>query len=625
MSDVARTGSTAATDADIRAERVKSVFEQTPVTALVTVVNAVLMAVALAGAADERRVFAWVAAVVALTALRLALWRAYRRTPPGYARRWAVIATCGALVSGLLWGAGAILLSPPSETFQLLWVLLIGGMCAGAAVFHAAHLPTALAYIVPAILPLAVRFAAGGSERRVATTAMVLVFLAALVTMTRRASRRFGDVLRLQFDLARRTRDLDAMNGRLRAEMAEHRATETALRHAQRMEAVGQLTGGIAHDFNNLLTAVLGSLDLLRKRLPSDDQQAMRLLDNAVQGAERGAALTQRLLAFGRGQALKPEAVDLPALVHGMSGLLRSSLGAGIRVETRFPMGLAAAHVDAHQLELALLNLVVNARDAIEQSSIRRREAGGADRAGGGDITIAAHEEQVHPGEESGLPPGPYVVLSVADTGTGMDETTLARAVEPFFTTKGVGKGTGLGLSMVHGLAAQSGGRLALRSREGEGTTAELWLQRAEIAAQPPPLAPEPVQTRVARSRTVLLVDDDPLVLASATAMVEDLGHAAVEAASGREALEIVRGGASVDLVITDYAMPGMSGVQLADELHRLRPGLALLLATGHPGLRGAATSGLARLNKPFGREALARAIEGCAGAGAQIEPFSRN
>jgi signal transduction histidine kinase/CheY-like chemotaxis protein len=386
----------------------------------------------------------------------------------------------------------------------------------------------------------------------------------------------------------------------LERETIQREAAEQRVRQAQKMEAVGQLTGGIAHDFNNLLMAVLGNLQLLRKHLPAGDGRSARLLENAERGAQRGAALTQRLLAFGRRQALKPEAVELPTLVRGMSDLLRSSLGVGIQVETFFPVGLAPIHVDANQLELALLNLATNARDAM---------------AGNGRLIITAREE---PGDPETVPAtaGAHVVLSVTDTGVGMDEATLARAIDPFFTTKGIGKGTGLGLSMVHGLAAQSGGKLLLRSAPGKGTTAELWLPRAKTAGlpvAPPPIAEagEPCPGSV-RHRTVLMVDDDPLVLASTAAMLEDLGHSAVEAASGRQALEILRAGAKVDLVVTDQSMPGMTGTQLAGELRRLRPGLPVLLATGYVERAEVAAAGLPILAKPFDQAMLMAAIRAC-------------
>jgi signal transduction histidine kinase len=432
-------------EGDIRIERLRVAFQQVPVAVGVTVVNATLMAAVLMGAEEHQRVYAWLAATVVFAGARLALWWTYRGSSPASTRlgRWSAASACGALGAGLLWGVGSVLLLPQSETYQMFWVFLIGGMCAGATALHYAHLPTLVAFVVPASSPLAIRFALEGSGRPAAAAAMIAVFVAALVVISRNSSKHFGEMLRLRLD--------------------------PAARHAQKMEAVGQLTGGIAHDFNNLLTAVLSLLALLRKRLPADEQQAVHLLDNAIQGAERAVALTRRLLAFGRRQALMPEVVDLSVLVHRMSTLLGTSGGSCVRVTMRFPEALPPVEVDTGQVEQALLNLAINARDAMPQ---------------GGDITIAAREDQVRRREADRLPPGHYVVLSVTDTGVGMDEATLTRATEPFFTTKGVGKGAGLGLSMVHGFVAQSGGRFRLRSRKGAGTVAEIWLPRAEAAAK---------------------------------------------------------------------------------------------------------------------------------------------
>ncbi|MFK5599811.1 MHYT domain-containing protein [Methylobacterium sp. HMF5984] len=364
-----------------------------------------------------------------------------------------------------------------------------------------------------------------------------------------------------------------------------------ALAQAQKMEAVGQLTGGVAHDFNNLLMAVLGSLELLRKRLP-DDPKLTRLLDNAVQGAQRGAALTQRMLAFARRQQLKPEAVDLPQLVQGMTDLLQSSIGPQIRIETRFPLGLPRVMVDAHQCELALLNLTVNARDAMPE---------------GGTITIVGREA----GEEDAadLSEGRFICLSVADTGSGMDAATLARAQEPFFTTKGVGKGTGLGLPMVQGLTAQSQGLLTLRSQVGEGTTAEMWFPMAEAGAQAETVNAAPSPRMSSRSLAVLVVDDDPLVLENTAAMLEDLGHYAVEARSGQDALDILDRRQGLDLVITDHAMPGMTGTQLAEQIARVHPGLPVILASGYAEVSSKRTLVLPRLSKPFDQGTLAQVV----------------
>jgi PAS domain S-box-containing protein len=376
---------------------------------------------------------------------------------------------------------------------------------------------------------------------------------------------------------------------RRRAQEALDRARE-ALMMSQKMETIGQLTGGVAHDFNNLLAAVLGSLELLKKRLPAAEPKIQRLVDNAMQGALRGASLTQRMLAFARKQDLRPAVVDVRELVHGMASLLKFE--AGVRVETLFPMDLPRVKVDANQLELAVLNLAVNARDAMPD---------------GGVITIAAREER----DGDGNAASSYVALSVSDTGCGMNDETLRHAQEPFFTTKGVGKGTGLGLSMVHGLAEQSGGRLVLKSSLGDGTAAEIWLPIAEEAVVPerPVEAPPPV-ARADRRLSVLVVDDDLLVLENTAAMLEDLGHTVVEARSGEEALALLRRTRTVDLVVTDYAMPGMTGLQLAGAVAAERPGTVILLSSGYAELPSDARSSLQRLSKPFDQAALAKAIE---------------
>ncbi|HEY7386251.1 MAG TPA: PAS domain S-box protein [Beijerinckiaceae bacterium] len=389
---------------------------------------------------------------------------------------------------------------------------------------------------------------------------------------------------------AKITRDVTE---RKEAERSLEQARE-ALFQSQKMEAVGQLTGGIAHDFNNLLTAVLGSLELLRKRLP-DDPKMLRLLDNAMQGAQRGASLTQRMLAFARRQALKTEPVYIPALVRGMSELLQHSLGSSVRIETRFPLVLDMVCADENQLELALLNLAVNARDAMPD---------------GGTIIIAARQEIVAPGHATRLPPGAYVCLSVTDTGEGMDDATLARAMEPFFTTKGIGKGTGLGLSMVHGLTEQTGGRFILKSRKGEGTTAELWLPVAEAdsasATENKGAAEAP---RAVRPLVVLAVDDDSLVLLNTAALLEELGHTVLEASSAREALAILQHEKRVDLVITDQVMPHTTGTQLAERIRAEWPNLPIVLATGFAELPADADPFLLKLDKPFGQKELAEAV----------------
>ncbi|HEX4150673.1 MAG TPA: response regulator, partial [Steroidobacteraceae bacterium] len=420
-------------------------------------------------------------------------------------------------------------------------------------------------------------------------------------------------------DLYRKTRQLERFNAELEARVLERtadlrrfneeleqrieertRERETALAQlfeAQKMDTIGQLTGGVAHDFNNLLMAVLGSLTLLEKRLP-EDPQSRRLLQNAVQGAQRGAALTQRLLAFSRRQELKPEAVDLAALVNGMEELLRRALGLAIELRCNFAHGLPPVLADANQLELALLNIALNARDAMPD--------------GGKLVITAIAEARQDTGADSRLLPGEYLRISIRDTGVGMDETTLAKATDPFFTTKGPGKGTGLGLSMVHGLAAQSGGRLRLDSAPGAGTTVHLWLPRAQVVEQSVRnverlnLAPAPHQPC-----RVLLVDDDLLVLTGTAALIEDLGHTTIEAHSAAEALATLGAGAEIDVVITDYAMPGMTGLQLAQTIQERYPGLPIILATGYAELPAdPAKYRVSKIAKPCTQDEIGNAIQ---------------
>ena len=385
----------------------------------------------------------------------------------------------------------------------------------------------------------------------------------------------------------------ETLEERVASEIQQRIKLEEAFRQAQKMEAVGQLTGGVAHDFNNLLAAVLGNLKLLRKRLGGDDA-ALRLIDGAIEGAERGASLTQRLLAFARQQDLHPAAVDVAELIFGMIEMLRRSIGPLIRVETAFADDLWTAHVDANQLELAVLNLVVNARDAMLE---------------GGRLTLSARNATVAAAADDTLGAGEYVCLAVGDTGAGMDDATLAHATEPFFTTKGAGKGTGLGLSMVHGLAAQSGGALRLSSQPGAGTTAELWLPRAQVPAARAAAAPGRAAPEVQRSCAVLVVDDDALIGAATGEMLKDLGHQVIEASSGSKALEILRAGTPVDVVVSDEAMPGMRGTELAVEIRASWPDLPVILATGYAELPKGRALRLPLLRKPYAQEDLAAAI----------------
>lgn len=389
----------------------------------------------------------------------------------------------------------------------------------------------------------------------------------------------------------------EELERRIEERTREREAALAQLFEAQKLDTIGRLTGGVAHDFNNLLMAVLGSLELLRKRL--DDQKSLRLLDNAFEGANRGAALTKRLLAFARRQELKPRAVDVAALIGDIKDLLHRALGPAVRLTLSFPDALPAVKIDPNQLELAILNLAVNARDAMPD---------------GGSLAISAELVPAFSKRAKDLKPADYVCVSLVDSGVGMDKATLSKAMEPFFTTKGPGKGTGLGLPMVYGMAAQSGGALYLTSERGMGTKVELFLPLAAASdvtdEVTPPVLTMDVDLPEIPTLNILIVDDDPIVLAGTAAMLEDLGHVATQAASGSEALRKIAEEATLDLVITDYAMPGINGADLIQAITDRFPRVPTILASGY----GEASwtdvkNACVHLPKPFNQNDLSAAI----------------
>jgi signal transduction histidine kinase len=377
------------------------------------------------------------------------------------------------------------------------------------------------------------------------------------------------------------------------SDVTDRKEADAQLAQAQKMDAIGQLTGGVAHDFNNLLTPIVGSLDMIRRR-HSDDDRTQRMVSGALQAAERAATLTQRLLSFARRQALQPKAVDVGALIDGIADLIRRSLGPTIQVVLELPIDVSSARVDPNQLELALLNLAINARDAMPS---------------GGRLTLTAAAAKLDERNAIGLAAGNYVRIVAADTGVGMDRATLARATEPFFSTKGVGEGTGLGLSMVHGLAAQSGGVLKLRSTPGAGTQVELWLPATgETAADAEEAKPEPVRAR--RAATILLVDDEELVRTGTADMLRDIGYAVIEMGSASQALNAVRSGLEVDALVSDYLMPNMTGGALISELRFSGKQIPALLVTGYAAAGEDVPSDVPRLAKPFRQADLAARVD---------------
>ncbi len=398
--------------------------------------------------------------------------------------------------------------------------------------------------------------------------------------------------------LATRTRELAEAKDKLQAEAAERERTEAALRQSHKMEAVGQLTGGIAHDFNNMLQAISGSLELLHRRVQQGRaDEAGHLVDGARQTVKRAAALTNRLLAFARRQALQPKPVVLDTLIEGMAGLIRHTIGPGVQVELRMHDGDWIVLCDPNQMESALLNLAINARDAMPEA---------------GRLIVGTEEVQLEAADvagQDGAAPGAYVEISVADTGMGMDEATRAQALEPFFTRKPSGQGTGLGLSQIYGFVRQSNGFMRLDSALGQGTTVRLYLPKHKSVGTPEeqPAAPSEPGEAV-REAAVLLVEDEDGVRSVAAERLRELGYRVLEAKDGPAALRLLHSGARVDVLVTDVGLPGgLNGRQVADAARERRPGLPVLFITGYAGdaLEEQLAPGMQVIGKPFALDAL--------------------
>ncbi|MGN6589684.1 MAG: ATP-binding protein [Sphingomicrobium sp.] len=380
---------------------------------------------------------------------------------------------------------------------------------------------------------------------------------------------------------------------RVEERTAEHEAAIAQLHEVQKLETLGQLTGGVAHDFNNLLTPITGALDLLHKQYADRDARSARLLGNALKAADRARTLVQRLLGFARRQTLQTDAIDIVRLISGMRDLIASSIGPTIEIAIDPEPDLPLAIVDPNQLELAILNLCVNARDAMPE---------------GGRLTVSARKVSSSRGSTPSLAPGDYVCLSVSDDGSGMSPEILNRAVEPFFSTKEIGRGTGLGLSMVHGLAAQLGGGFAISSKLGKGTRVELYLP---VAANDAAEVTSPAVARsgaIGRELSVLLVDDEDLVRFATSEMLRELGHRVTAVGSGPEALEQLAKGLKADAVVTDYKMPRMDGAELGRRIHESHPALPVLIITGYTGISDEQLNA-PRLSKPFGQAEIAAAL----------------
>jgi signal transduction histidine kinase len=449
----------------VECERIKFVFRHAHVTLSVNVVNAILTAIVLGSIEGYRIVSIWATLIVGVS---IARWTVryrflHRKLEAAQCRRWVVLSVLGSLTAGILWGGGATVLFPSAGTYQLFLAFVVAGMCAGATTVNSAHLPTVLAFILPASLPLAVSFLVNGSGPQVVQALMIIVFAVALSCTSLRDHYDFGARIRLQLAVHRQRRKLSEANERLREEVAERRNVEETLQQAQKMEAIGHLTGGIAHDFNNILQVVIGNMDLIRQRADSSSS-ILAYASAAELAAERGARLISSLLAFARRQALHAERLDLNAVMQEFETILLRALGDRIQFQSIYADNLPACRADRAHFESAILNLVINARDAMPKGGLLSITTG---------LVTLGQEDLL---TNTDAKPGRFVTVSVEDSGFGMSDDVMARAFEPFFTTKEIGKGSGLGLSQVIGFARQSGGHFCLHSKPRVGTRATLHL-----------------------------------------------------------------------------------------------------------------------------------------------------
>jgi signal transduction histidine kinase/CheY-like chemotaxis protein len=575
--------------------QIDAVYRQVPIVLAVNMINSTLVTVLLSFYSGQTLWWLFLVGNVVSTCAQLIGFLLYysRKKLVGSTRGWAIIATLGSGLSGFLWGAGSAFLLPDNLVEETFVAFVIGGMSVASLVSFACYTPAFVAYVFPASLPLAARLFMDGWPVH---SDMIVVFAVAITVAACNSNRGFTAALRTNLELRERTKQLAVANGRLELEIEQRSSVEDQLRQAQKMEAIGQLTGGIAHDFNNVLTAVIGHLEMAQGLINSGDPRMPRLLQAAVRAADRGATLTRHLLAFGRRQCLEPKVVDVAAVIRSVADVLKQTMGPDIRVRTEAKCDLYPAWADPDQLELAILNLALNARDAMP---------------GGGTLVIKAENQQAQCNYyQSVLARGDYVVVSVSDTGTGMDAETLERAFEPFFTTKEVGRGSGLGLSIVHGFAAQSGGSVQISSSPGRGTKVDLWLPRTNgIAVQyaeheREPYAAEPCQGRI------LVCDDDADVRSVVGTYLRDIGYTVWEAENPTIALEILKRERPLDVFIVDYAMPEMNGLTVIERARAGQHGLKVLLISGHADiLQAGGLRGIPLLAKPFKVADLARQI----------------
>ena len=562
----------------VSVEEARSSYTQLPLTLSVSVLNSVLLGFVLTPVASGSRILIWISLIVGLSAFCTALWDAQSRLE-GVAwdnPLWTWLGVSGVLASGILWGSVTFLFSPLNESHLLFVALVVSGMCAGAATVHAAYFPSVVAFILPAIAPLAATFFIQGNRLHIIAGTMSCIFGVSLCLASLKFRQWFRETTSARLGLALQATETKDANARLAAEIASHHSTAAKLQHVQKMEAIGRLSAGIAHNFNNLLTAIGGSAELILTHRGSESTR-LSPITTIAQSVELGTSLTRQLLAFGRNQTLIPKVMDVKEVVLGMKDLLVTTLGGYGRLECQLDPAPTLAFVDIAELEFAILNLVMNARDALPD---------------GGLVTIKT--ATVDPSEIDIATEGPVeslVMISVSDTGTGMSDSDRLRAFDPFFTTKEFGKGSGLGLSQVYGLAKQSSGDARIESQLGKGTTVSIYLPKASTEAVAPnrthrsfsgsALAAS-IFTGSHAGRRILVVDDDQLVLDTVATALMNEGYKVAPFRTASQALDEVNGSRQIDLMIVDFAMPDMRGDQFAAKARLRRQAVPILFVSGY-------------------------------------------
>ncbi len=597
----------------VRSEQVRTLYSESVPIMFANLANALIVTATLWSTGPRRLLVGWTGLMLLMTLGRIELRRRYWAAGPGpeQADRWGTRFVIGSFTAGALWGiAGVLFIDASGMLSRILLTFAIGGMVAGATGSLACYPPAFWAFLLASVVPFALRTVASGDALHLAMATMLVVFGVAMSTIARAAHRSLIEAFRLRFQneqllekLTAAQHGLEETNRNLEQRVAERTAQlerqAEALRDAQRMEAVGRLAGGIAHDFNNLLTVVQANADVMSQKGRLDAEDRSAVLDIGA-AAKRGAGLVSQLHAFSRRQRRTPRVLDLNQVLRSSERLLAPLIGKAVTLEVQLTQGRPLVKADASQLEQVIVNLVTNARDAMPL---------------GGTLTVATSLVQVE--GEPNLPAGTYVLLSVSDTGVGMDPETRRHAFDPFFTTKSIGRGTGLGLATVYGVVEQSGGRISVDTRRGEGSRFDVYLpaaSEAELAAERESAAAEPAPLPRARGATVLVAEDEVEVRAVTRRMLALLGHDVITAGDGKEAHELARAHAgAIDLLVTDVVMNPLSGFELARELRRLRPALRVLFVTGYTFERELPEAdqgqGIDYLEKPFTLQDLTRKV----------------